>query len=394
MPLFASPGRPRELGLAIPLVLIVALCADVASRFLSYDLVTFRAWESMQRMSPTGLGGGFDPDARYVSDRAYGDLASMGNQPDMRQYRREVFTTDRFGFRNPSRPPGTAYSTVMVGTSFTAGSSLTDEQTLSAQLENQLGEPVYNAVGLDPADQAQVDGLLVRVGMRSGTFIQEYVESADAPALAMAKKQLHNSSRPSERLHELFGAHYRDVRLAAAWVRGWFKESPLKLELFRIFKALEDDVVLPNPFRGKVVRKLLANGDPILFDAERLSQRPPTTPASEAAEFWRDLSSRLRERGVSLLVVLVPTQYTVYGPLVADGSWISTGQDYLADIERELRARDVPVLNLTRVLQSAARHGLLKHRYIYWRDDTHWNADGASIAATEIATRLRTARQN
>src|SRR5262247_2421093 len=60
------------------------------------------------------------------STRASGDLAALSNRPALREFRREVFTTDAHGFRNPD--------IVVFGDSFAAGSGVSDDETLSAQL--------------------------------------------------------------------------------------------------------------------------------------------------------------------------------------------------------------------------------------------------------------------
>ena len=95
-----QPAR-RPLGQlrhVIPSLLVVVCLLDIASRFVSIDPLTFRAWEAVSRYRPAGAA--FEPNRRYRNARSYGDLTAMGNLPGLRQYRTEVFTTDALGFRN------------------------------------------------------------------------------------------------------------------------------------------------------------------------------------------------------------------------------------------------------------------------------------------------------
>jgi hypothetical protein len=43
------------------------------------------------------------------------------------------------------------------------------------------------------------------------------------------------------------------------------------------------------------------------------------------------------------------------------------------------------VLNLTPEFRKQAEALLARGEYLYWLDDTHWNAEGIRVAAQEIA---------
>jgi alginate O-acetyltransferase complex protein AlgJ len=97
----------------------------------------------------------------------------------------------------------------------------------------------------------------------------------------------------------------------------------------------------------------------------------------------------LRRHHMDLVVVLIPSQYRIYGPLLKHPREPFGTDPILEGMESALRASGVPVVNLTPVLTTAARDGLAAHRYIYFRDDTHWNAQGIALAAKAIAPRVR-----
>src|SRR5262249_254075 len=109
-------------GVMVPGILVLALLADGLSRFMSLDRFCIRAWEAMIGNGFWGGGVPLEPSKRYETDRAFGDLASASNRAELREYHREVFTSDEFGYRNlvrfsPESPP----DALLTGTSFSIG---------------------------------------------------------------------------------------------------------------------------------------------------------------------------------------------------------------------------------------------------------------------------------
>jgi hypothetical protein len=375
----ATPRPPISVGKLIPAILLAGLLLDVASRFIPYDWVSFRAWEAMTRMPPTGRGGAFAPSRRYASDAAWGDLSAMSNRPRLRQLHREVFTTDPFGFRETPRLPGMPNVAVVFGLSFTVGSTLSDEETLPARLAPLLGGNVYNAGNAEAFDEDGMDELLDRLALAPGaTVIFEYLDRFAPPALATV-----HGPRPA------LAGRPGQLSQIVGYLRGWLAPSPLQIGLVHLRKALEDDRILPNSSAPAALSERLANGDEMLFlPIERTLSGQADRPVAGGPAFWRHLDARLKARGLRLLVVLVPTSYTVYAPLLARPPVSPAGPAYLDRLEAATRAAGVDVVNLGPILARAAREGLDRHHYVFWRDDTHWNADGVALAARAIADHL------
>jgi hypothetical protein len=375
--------KPPTIGIAAPAILVFALVVDLGSRFVPYERVSFRAFEALTRDGGEGLGGPFARNAKYSNDKAYGDLSSMGNATDLRQYRTEVVTTDDWGFRNAPNQASQELGAVLFGSSFAAGSGLSDDQTLSARLEQILGAPVYNAADSDLGNEHELDRLISRLRFRRRLAIVEHMEGVPRPTWTP------QSSSSQQRMENKLGAAYRPLRLSYAYARGWLRESPLKLVLFKAFKSIQDDVVLPNSFADRVVHDELANGDPILFLPGQVSMPTDPSRVADALDFWRQLKRFYRDRTFELVVVLVPSQYRVYGPLLAHPRPALAGDTYIDDLARGLQGAGITVINLKETMERAARDGLRDHHYVYWRDDTHWNADGVELAAQEIASQLK-----
>jgi hypothetical protein len=375
----ALPPR-LSIGRLAPAVLVAGLVLDAASRFVSYDRVAFRAWEAMTRTPPARLGGTFTPNKRFEIEDASGDLSSLSNRPWMRQSHHEVFTTDAFGFRNLPEA-STRASGVMIGTSFTVGSTLNDEDTFPVQLGGLVGVRIYNAASIDVANPLALDALLDRLRLPPGSpFIVECFEATD-PALGPRP-----SSRVATRLERLLGSEREGLLDGYAALRTWLAPSPLQIALVRAHKRLEDDTLLPNSAAPAARLARFPNGDSMLF---HLDEDPTKRPVEGWARAFRQLADRVEARRLRPLVVLVPSASTVYTPMLEPQPPTMPSSPYLDRLGSALRAAGVPYVDVTPAMEEAARRAFRERRYLYWRDDTHWNKDGVAVAARVVADALR-----
>src|SRR5262249_48621416 len=156
--------------------------------------------------------------------------------------------------------------------------------------------------------------------------------------------------------------------------------SPLQILVQKGYKSLQNDWLLPNASRSEVVVGRLRNGEPMLFyppDIKASLRRGPV----DVSGFER-LGRELKERGWRLVVLLLHTKYTVYRSLLEDDDGpVRADKPYLNAVEECLRAADIPTVNLLRPLQQNAVEDYQQGSYIYWLDDTHWNAAGITVAA-------------
>jgi hypothetical protein len=164
----------------IPSILVASLILDVALRFVPYERVFYHAWEAASLFATAQ--GSFAPNFRFDSDRSYGDLTMIGNRPGFRHYYREVFTTDKFGFRNsPNAGTGEMPAAILIGDSFAVGASNSDEDTLSAQITSRLSNKwVYNGASARPKWNA-TRGLIQRLHLRGGLVIWQVSERVQLP---------------------------------------------------------------------------------------------------------------------------------------------------------------------------------------------------------------------
>jgi SGNH hydrolase-like domain, acetyltransferase AlgX len=99
------------------------------------------------------------------------------------------------------------------------------------------------------------------------------------------------------------------------------------------------------------------------------------------AEYLGALNKELHQHNFHLIVILVPSKYTVYQPLIKDAAKTNK-REALNELQNELK--DVPVVNTTAALQQAAAAELARGNLLYWRDDTHWNAEGVRVAVEQL----------
>jgi SGNH hydrolase-like domain, acetyltransferase AlgX len=359
-----------------------AAALNFALSFKSLDWLAFRTWEAAVSVEcPSGIGP-FEPGQVYRKDRAYGDLANIGNMADMRQYRREEFTVDRFGFRN-DRPLQDAHPVgFVICDSFTAGAGISDDDTLPEQLTRDAGGFFYNA-GAVTGDLAKAEVVSSTLHLSKGTVVYELLErtARNGPSSLEARK-------PD--CAEQFWASTKVARAATLFASD---HSPGVLLSRKFVKAVENDYWQPNPYRLEVARRKLQNGQEVLF--YRYDMRPLRDEqklATEWRSYFEDLRQRMARRNLQLVVLVVPDKYTVYGPLLEERPGDFGGERLLAAIEQELRKTDIPVVNLTQKFRAAAAEVLSRNQYIYWRDDTHWNPLGIKLAAASLWSELQQAR--
>ncbi|MCX8134005.1 MAG: cell division protein FtsQ [Roseococcus sp.] len=103
--------------------------------------------------------------------------------------------------------------------------------------------------------------------------------------------------------------------------------------------------------------------------------------AERAAALGR-VQRMLAERGIALVVAVVPDKARINAEKLCGAPWSAQSQGRLAAILAAFRAEGVEALDLAPVLAAVAARGPA-----HWRTDTHWNQEGAAAAAAAIAAR-------
>jgi SGNH hydrolase-like domain, acetyltransferase AlgX len=104
-----------------------------------------------------------------------------------------------------------------------------------------------------------------------------------------------------------------------------------------------------------------------------------------AVDGFKALATELGKHNLRLVVLLVPTKYTVYQTLLQDDDSNNTDPiSYVNAVEKSLRDAGIAVVNLATLFGQKAQENYERNLYIYLLDDIHWNAKGIDLAAGEI----------
>jgi hypothetical protein len=400
-------------GQCIPVLMILTLVAEAGARFLPLASVSNRGtWEAVLRYSTAndvaiggpgqrpGLAGriertidpkdprqgSFEINLHVENRRAYGTLASVGNVPAYRQYHVEDFTSDEFGFRNPPQQSGNrAPDALILGTSYIAQPGVIDEETLPEQLAARSGLRVSNGgtSGGDPEVFSDFLGFIRRaarrLGMTRGLVILDYKSgemdfviprempnSAGSAPLPMAAGPVADATRPW-----------------AAGVRRWLVLSRLKILAQRAYKSLQDDWFLPNIYAKKLLYGRLPHGETMLFFPYVTKPRPESA-IEIGVKYCKWLGAQLARDGLTLVVLFVPRPVAVYGDLVTPPLPAEAWVRHYGALQAGLEAEGIKVVNPIEALRREARARLDRGDYLYYLDDTHWNAQGIAVTVHEI----------
>jgi len=344
-------------GYLLPRVLLLWALFDVMLRFAPPQWYSFRVHEFAIVTGPHKMGP-FRTNLMYQNSHTYGDLASLGNCTECRQYRPMSIHIDDRGFANPTSSAG--YDAILVGDSFGIGAEQPSGETLASDVSRRTGLSVYNACSpVRAISRENLMALIDQLGMSHGTVFFELMDwSLGYYQSAQQDPGLQGFDRWSQ------NATY----------------SPLANISRDVVGRLYDGRLLPNPYAVNVVRKRLPDGRPILFQLDDVLDASPEGPRLWA-KYFRVLQKELRQQNFQLIVILVPSKYTVYQPLIKDA--VPTNKSEAFDeLKKDLPG--VPVVNTTPALRKAAADGLEHGNLLYWPDDTHWNADGVRVAADQI----------
>jgi SGNH hydrolase-like domain, acetyltransferase AlgX len=299
----------------------------------------------------------YRPNVADVISIPFGDLAAAdpGAPASVYEPRRVAFFTDSLGYRN--RSDYANQKVVLVGDSFVVGMGTDQDRILSEVLTNEFGLPAYE-IGF-PSGPSEYEGRAkaflprlapgavfafmifegndfdldqpVKVGnlfdRARGRFLRDYAPFLNYPRVLFGM---------SRRAQARFGL------APDAWVEVHpLGEKPVAFSRFYIERALN-----PAP-------KYHAPGDPQVLER-------------------------------TACVFFIPEKYRVYKTSIDDGRVLPEPAPALAALKSFYEPHHIPVVDLTPALVAAARTLLNEGRYVFYRDDTHWNADGMRAVAPVV----------
>lgn len=379
--------------LGIGLLWAGMLCADWFFRF------TWYRWQVTLISRPAAVFEG--PEApmlrREVPEIVGGDLTSLLGLPGVaKRFARPrpptTLITDEFGFRNEPPTRGKIYPVVVAGDSYMVeGASLDD--LFASRLAKAVGQPVYNYAypGRGPLFSVErllrderfsthpprvlVWGLVEREigGDMIASMASRLAERDRAAAAHPAEVRFNGSALSSKALKTSLPS---TSVIAQASKKLWNRVR------YDVFGAITPEVAIATE---------PIDGQPMLFYTWAVNAMRWTDSERKPAmviDSIRYLSTYCRDRGITLVVVLIPDKEQVYRERLPASLGTASGpfpDSALNGIEKGLKDGGVRVVNLLAPFRAAAQKGEL----LYWPDDTHWNSRGMDLAATQVGESIR-----
>jgi hypothetical protein len=384
-----------SIGRIAPLVLVVWALLDVGLRLLPLNWLHINPVQVATRIP--GRYSPFIPNLRLNHNHPVGELALMGNLPPSETRPPIRFTTDRLGFRATPGPASAGTEILLFeGDSFTFGASLSDEETLAAELARQLNTAVYNGGRFftDPERLIELDWLLDRLPRKPQTMVYVLMETVDLNPTRNYDQGAIDRIGPTVVGASAYSSAKDDLRYANRFFRLWWQISPLKITAQRAFKWLADDAKLPNSYRRSLEERSLPDGRRFLIERRYIDRHlnpPDQRTTVTTARYLAGFAEQVRQRGMDFWVLLVPEALSLYGPwlLTAEESRGANRPAYLDRLGHVLASQGLQVINGLAVLRPWAAEDIATGDLAYYREDHHWTPLGVSRIAAAIAGALK-----
>ena len=349
----------------IKLVLFLSpfIVAEAIELFvLPIDFFTFRVWESLRITGSTLSTGKFYPNMTIEKV----EVGTLARNTEHAVRRKVTWITDEYGYRNTQAPekPGV----VIIGDSFVAGDTLSQEELLSEALGRRLGKRVY---AMAPAN--------IRNYLNDPRFVDE---APDVVVLELVEGQLDcRSIRPPKE----DSAKRPWLRLRQALCRNrlvcyvdTIQNRALKWTMLEFARARIGGLLYAN-FRNSVRGKDFSGGNAFFFGPESAAAGVSKKEMLRMTDTLREYQRVLAERGTRFIFLPVPGKQTIYWDFVSD----EQPSTFFSDVIAALKAAQIPTVDLQDAFLRARQKnaGLLLYRL----DDSHWSPEAVEITAESLA---------
>ena len=298
----------------------------------------------------------YAPNQDVLVENGHGDLVAVGfahsEVSKIQENRKLHFITDRFGYRNEPNAAG-PFSAIFAGDSFIAGNGNDQADTLSEVMRSS-GYNIYN-LGHNGDIGEYISAL---------RYARD-VSGIVAPGFLFAYEG-----------NDFYGVNY--CVQASSPIGG-------VRDLHRAMKELH-----LSRFLTAIWGRLTASSLPPAIAVERkgseslgflLEYKEAVTQKDYNGECLRNLL--LGSKDVVSAIFFIPEKSRVYEFGVSGQSVYSK---FLAGVAKEM---GVPFVDLSERLKKEAQLALKGGKYVYWRDDTHWNRAGMMAVAPLVQGLLK-----
>lgn len=350
-------------GWTVSITLVVAtLFYGAALKLTGFeDSIYYRPDEKYVRFDYANNHRIYQGNVHIDMTMPHGDLRAMTRE-DIAEPRRMQFHTDSDGFRNELDYHGQTY--VLVGDSFIAGSSNSQEDMLAVQLLRDHHLDTYSlAYPGSPADYAAyVRGFAQRHGRNFRVLLFLFEGNDFEESRGRKESKL---ARYGRRYYEMFS----------------------EFGTYRVTKSLLKRVTRARSIQaGADLEVAELGGKKMAFyrrymTVTRQAQEPQPEGFERSIESMRPYIER---------VYFIPTKYRVYSRHLNPAETLPNAQwQYLQGVCRKYQLH---CTDLTAPLVRESDALLKKGEFTWWRDDTHWNRHGIGVAARVVAADLAAAK--
>jgi alginate O-acetyltransferase complex protein AlgJ len=327
----------------LPFVIYITVLAC-----LPYNYFSFRFCEAMSVYSSNSmLSGPYYPSIK-MNMLEEGDL---GHGSPYVMKKNVYWETDSYGYR--TSPNNSMTDIVMVGDSFTAGYSLTQDETISEVLHKKTGRDVY------PYANRNINNLLSDKRfhcMSPKIVIFEQVENFIPSA-----PKINPLTKPYASLHITNPIVLKLLILL---------DRVKKIEFLRLLKSKFHHYI---NYDYKYKNILFSQGD--VVNTELDSSKIDTT-----VETIVDYKNYFSKRGITFIYLPIPRRETVFYDLLP----FKHEPKFLSQLIKRLEDQGVTVIDLLNPYMELKREGM----FPYHLDDTHWNSIGVNVAATLLVNSI------
>lgn len=314
--------------------------------------------------------------SRHVEITSVGDLARLSYLYRLGIARKVTDTSDRMGYLNKELGKNVRFPVVTVGDSYMWYNG--DEKRFTSLLEHKLNINCYNMSANGVEDPF--------------TFLQSNLKK-DARILVWeaAERNISAGTFNIEKINDYYSESKKKMEYADRW-----DQKQAQHKQFRVINASNIKFLINNlsyiltgkPLIGNVGIVKLKNGNELMFYKDDLSsfeRRFYSEDLTRAADFISYIDKRLKAEGITLIFFAIPDKYNAYYDEIMEGEKIKKDARFIEYLNNELRKRDVIAINLFEPFRNAIGQG----SDLYHFDDTHWNEDGAAIAAELVAQEIQ-----
>ena len=355
------------------ITMTIFICLFIFTNLIYDAQIDYRAHEMLSTKNNHYL-----PNQNIKIVQPFGDLFAIGEQnknlQEIVEPRKIQFVTDKKGFRNQKINNNNAY--LLIGDSFIVGNGTTQTEILSEQMSDRLNKPIYNLSY--PGDPMMYEHNLnnnLHLLSEKKNILLFYFEGNDFERVEEKSEIIINSRN-----------FFTEIILKLEELKTNYLNMiyPRNFKFVRIInrKTLPSYVYIKNFITGKTkayesfekisVKKIGNSKVGFLKDYNEI-----TSAKSLKTYVWKDKELLKKIK----YVIFIPTKYRVYNKVEKNIP--------LKVLKKGYESKSIKVIDLTNILQEAANYQIKKNKYVFWRDDTHWNGLGISAVADHLVKQLK-----